>query len=137
MKKITGMIFLLSSVFSLAQEARVIPVVFGSDEEQKSFEKLDYVEVAYFLTPDGEPVFEEMAEKVWRVQERSFLILGSTGEPLPGNLVRRAELYVQVYADGQPLFNHSGKHPDPCIRSGRPLPFRPVRQMVWKASKPP
>ncbi|PIE91389.1 MAG: hypothetical protein CR997_00960, partial [Acidobacteria bacterium] len=33
-----------------------------------------------------------------------FLILGSTGEPLPGNLVRRAELYVQVYADGQPLW---------------------------------
>jgi len=88
------------------QEASVLPLVLTQSEGALlDLEVEDYVEVSYFLTPSSEPVFEEQAERVWRIQERQVLVLGATGEPLPAKLTRRAELFVQVFANGQPLWD--------------------------------
>jgi len=105
MKKhdILGLLFALFFLNGFSQETRVIPLVF--DPTDMELDAVDYVEVAYFLTPDSQPTFEEMAEKIWRIQDHPLLVLGSTGEPLPSKLIRRAELFVQVFIAGQALWS--------------------------------
>lgn len=66
-----------------------------------------FVEVAYFAEPRGVLLFDEVAERVWWVQDRALLVLGSTGEPLPSAVWKRAQLYVQVYDQGVPLFEEA------------------------------
>lgn len=77
----------------------------------------DFVEIAYLITPDSAPVFEELAERVWWIQEQGILMLGSTGEPLPSRLLRRAQAYVQIFVQGEPL-------------TAEPVPIFPQRDQV-------
>ncbi|PIE89356.1 MAG: hypothetical protein CR997_11550 [Acidobacteria bacterium] len=107
MKKIWIGLIVIYSGLTLAQEARVIPFVFDQDSNETLItEGVDFVEVAYYVKPSGETLFEEMAEKVWKVQEKNLLILGSTGEPLPSSVARRAQLYIQVFVDGYALWEN-------------------------------
>lgn len=98
-----GLLLALSFLNGFSQETRVIPLVL--DPLDMELEAVDYVEVAYFLTPDSQPIFEEMAEKIWRIQDRPLLILGSTGVALPSHLVGRAELFVDIFLNGQPMWD--------------------------------
>lgn len=98
----------------------VIPLLLAPEWIQTSAlhaHQEDFVEVAYSLTPDSEPIFEELAERVWWIQDQAMLLLGSTGEPLPSSVRRRAQAYVQIFVQGKPL-------------TSNPVPIFPQRDQV-------
>jgi len=58
-----------------------------------------WFDVAYLAQPRGETLFREPGERLWWLQNRAILVLGSTGQPLPSELCARATLWVHLIAD--------------------------------------
>lgn len=96
------------ALLALFSRPKVIPLLL--DSERILLSELDeYVEIDYFLTPDRDVFFHESAERIWWVQKQPLLLLGATGEPLPSSVVRRVEVFVQIYVNGEPLFQSPEK----------------------------
>lgn len=55
-----------------------------------------WLEVVFRASPDGVILHTEIAEKIWWIQEIPYLFLGSTGLPLPRDLMKRATAYVDL-----------------------------------------
>jgi len=58
-----------------------------------------WFDVAYLAQPNGETLFREPGERLWWLQERAILVLGSTGLPLPADVSARASVWVHLIAD--------------------------------------
>ena len=56
-----------------------------------------WFELTYSGSPDGKIIHEELAERVWWVQEQAMLMLGATGLALPGEITSRATIYLHVF----------------------------------------
>lgn len=96
-----------SAAMSRYRENYVIPVSLKASQleffDVFRGEKV-YVEVEYLAQPGGQVLFAEPAEQVWWVQDKPLLLLGSTGLPLPFEVVKRKQVFVQVYVFGDALF---------------------------------
>jgi len=62
-----------------------------------------WLHVEYAVSPQHEPFFVETGEKIWWIQHKPLLILGSTGLPLPTQLTSRATAYIRVFLDGDEI----------------------------------
>jgi hypothetical protein len=58
-----------------------------------------WFDVAYLAQPSGETLFREPGERLWWLQNRAILVLGSTGLPLPAEVYGRATVWVRLIAD--------------------------------------
>jgi len=56
----------------------------------------DWVEVRYLARPDGDIIWSEPGEKVWRIQDRSFVLLGAGGLTLPPEITMRSTVFIQL-----------------------------------------
>lgn len=60
-----------------------------------------WLEVAYMEAPEGDVLVWEPAEKLWWLHDTPLLLLGSTGSPVPAEVMRRGVSWVRVFHDGQ------------------------------------
>jgi len=58
-----------------------------------------WFDVSYQAQPSGETLFREPGERLWWLQDRAILVLGSTGLPLPAEVCGRATVWVRLIAD--------------------------------------
>jgi hypothetical protein len=58
-----------------------------------------WFDVTYLAQPSGETLFREPGERLWWLQDRAILVLGSTGLPLPAEVGGRATVWVRLIAD--------------------------------------
>ena len=71
------------------------PQVMVLDVDPNGFPGEDvWFEIAYLPYPGGEPIFSEPGEKLWWIQDKSVLVLGASGMPLPDDVTRRSSVWV-------------------------------------------
>jgi len=91
---------------SLPHGPRVIPVLLDEAKiEQLALFPGDeaWFELVYSGSPEGRVIHEEVAEKLWWIQGKPLLLLGSTGLPLPPPVMRRATAYVRICYGGKEI----------------------------------
>ena len=82
--------------------ARVLPFLLEQVSQWTPGDEI-WLEVEYRAAPQGEVIFREQGEKIWWMRQTPMLLLGSSGLPLPKDLIGRASLWVQLHHQGEPL----------------------------------
>ena len=63
-----------------------------------------WLEVTYHAGENGKAIHEEPGERLWWIGEHPLLVLGGSGLPLPGTLLDRASVWVEVRLAGALLW---------------------------------
>lgn len=83
---------------------RVIPLIFDTKLKAKldlEINEPNWLTLVYRASPDGEILHEEVGEQIWWLQDSPILLMGSTGLPLPPQVINRATVYLQIYASDE------------------------------------
>ena len=88
-------------------ERSIIPLFFSKGAFNKlEVQPLDLVfcEVLYFVSPHGNPIHFEPAERLYWIQDYPVLLLGSAGDPLPVDVVSRGSTFLEIKVNNHSLF---------------------------------
>ncbi len=101
MKRCAMFFFVVWTVY--AQDYRgpvVVPVILELDFDYQPGQDI-WAEIAYQVSPNGEVVAYEPAERIWWLGGEPVLLLGATGGPVPASILRRGTAWIEVQVDGQ------------------------------------
>ena len=96
---------------------RVIPLALEQDFSGEEA----WVEVHYLASPRGEDLFFEPGERIWTLQGRSFVMLGGSGQPLPGVVTERSSVFVVLETSQAQI---------------GPVEIHPRKQALWVEEDP-